>query len=138
MGRHATIFRTFGKTFHSSSSLEAQYDVVIHADQQLLRLLADFPALAPNADPYPTSHDIRQRFDYLPMSRFMWAMNIGPSRITLYRSFLGRSYSDERFGDARRICIEAARGVLHERRRPVPTLYERPWCAFHLPSPVIY
>ncbi|KAL8278197.1 hypothetical protein RQP46_009370 [Phenoliferia psychrophenolica] len=87
MGRHARIFRQFGQTFHqASSSLEQQYEVVIRADQQLLRLLDDFPSLKPNSDPYPVSHDIRARFDYLPMSRFMWAMNIGPSRIQLSAS----------------------------------------------------
>ncbi|KAK4702336.1 hypothetical protein P7C70_g3889, partial [Phenoliferia sp. Uapishka_3] len=127
MGQHATIFRQFNTAFHAAPTLQDQYDVVLASDAKLLNLLSSFPSLLPTLEPYPAEHNFRQRFDYLPMARFMWAMLLGPSRIMMYRSFLGRSYSDERFGDARKICIEAARGVLEERRRPIPQLYERPW-----------
>ncbi|KAM0747994.1 hypothetical protein T439DRAFT_328652 [Meredithblackwellia eburnea MCA 4105] len=127
MGRHARIFRDFQQNFFASGSLEEQYQCVLDADERLLRLLRDFPALQPNSDPYPLSVDITKKFDYLPMSKFLWALAIAPSRILLFKSFLGRSYSDPRFGDARRVCIDAARAVLHERRRPVPSLYERAW-----------
>ncbi|ORY78897.1 hypothetical protein BCR35DRAFT_304925 [Leucosporidium creatinivorum] len=130
MSLAAEICKSFADQFHSvaaTGDLDKQYAIVVEHDRQLLKVLDFCPALKPSDEPYPTTVDPTTPFDYIPWSRHLWATMVPPGRIRWYRHFLGRSFSDPRFSDARQICLEAARMLIKERKRPVPAMFKKSW-----------
>nr|CRX79018.1 hypothetical protein [Leucosporidium scottii] len=130
MSLAAEICKSFADQFHSvaaTGDIDKQYAIVVEHDRRLLKVLDFCPALQPSDQPYPTEADPTRPFDYLPWSRHLWATMMPPARIRWYRHFLGRSFSDPRFSDARQICLEAARMLIKERQRRVPAMFKKSW-----------
>lgn len=155
MHRAAEICKSFADAFElagrvgGKEGVERQYQVVLEHDERLLSVLDFCPALQPTQEPYPEKVDPSREFDYLPWARYLWATLVPPFRIRWYRHFLGRSFSDERFSGARavswwpgrtprseadlpppsaQICLEAARTLIRECKRPIPAMCASP-CA---------
>ncbi|WRT68124.1 uncharacterized protein IL334_005099 [Kwoniella shivajii] len=131
IGRLAALFRDFNQSFTTKTTLNARFKCVKDHDLRLQALLNDIPDLRPRDDeqyiPMSAVMQADANFDYRPWSRFIWSTSLPPSRIMLYRWFLGKSYTDERWSQARQVCLEAARATLAARKKPVPPLFQKNW-----------
>jgi hypothetical protein len=128
MGRLAGIFRDFCDTFRSTRSLSSRYKCVKDCDEQLNHLFDDTPDLRPIPDEtFSSAFDLTQPYDFRPWSRYLWATTIPPVRIQLWRWFLGRSYTDSRYSEARTVCLNAARDTITMRFKAVPLMYLKNW-----------
>nr|XP_019007485.1 uncharacterized protein I206_07743 [Kwoniella pini CBS 10737]OCF46266.1 hypothetical protein I206_07743 [Kwoniella pini CBS 10737] len=128
IGRLAELFRDFNQSFTTKATIKDRFKCVQDHDHKLQHLLDDIPDLQPHDEEVYFPSDLNGgRFDYRPWSRYLWSTSLPPSRIMLYRWFLGKSYADKRWTQAREVCLQAARDTLRARRRPVPALFQKNW-----------
>ncbi|ORY35327.1 hypothetical protein BCR39DRAFT_596085 [Naematelia encephala] len=128
MGRLADLFRDFSHTFTSKSSASSRFRIVKTFAERLDKLFDAFPNLRPREDEvYPEQYDPFAPFDWQCWSRYLWATAIPTLRIELWRWFLGRSYTDERFAEARQICVASARAQIAARKKRVPIMFQKNW-----------
>lgn len=128
MGRLADIFRDFCHSFGQSLSVNARFRQVKSFDDRLGRLFDDTPELRPRPlEIFSPSYDPSQAYDWKPWSRYLWAIAIPPLRMELWRWFLGRSYTNSRYAEARQICLTAARDTIAVRLQSVPVMYQKNW-----------
>ncbi|KAK4689048.1 hypothetical protein P7C73_g1061, partial [Tremellales sp. Uapishka_1] len=127
IGRLSDIFRDFSHSFASKQSVQPRFQWVKTFDERLDRLFDECPELKPSEEVYSPSYDPSRPYDWRQWSRYLWGMSIPALRIHLWRHFLGRSYTDHRFAEARKICVAAARATIAARLKPVPILFQKNW-----------
>lgn len=111
-GRRYRIFRQFSEAFADAHSLKDQYLIALAADRALQDNFADFPCLhGSDNDTFEEKFDLHGLHDHRPHSRYIWALLMPAGTILVYRSFLGRAYTDERFAQVRDVSC-------HHRSRP--------------------
>ncbi|BEJ11878.1 hypothetical protein CspHIS471_0203380 [Cutaneotrichosporon sp. HIS471] len=127
-GRRYRIFRQFSEAFGEAASLRDQYAIARAADNELQNNFADFACLQnSDNDTFDERFDLNSPHDHSPHSRYIWSLLMPAGTILVYRSFLGRAYSDDRFTEVRETCLAAAREILRQRRRRVPPMFQRTW-----------
>ncbi|WVW85887.1 hypothetical protein I302_107925 [Kwoniella bestiolae CBS 10118] len=72
----------------------------------------------------PVASTLDPRFVW---SRHVFVICVHHRRLVLHRPYFARSYREAGFDTAQRICLDAAQAVIAERRRAVPSSYERVW-----------
>lgn len=128
-GRRYRIFRQFSEAFAEAPTLKDQYVIALAADRALQDNFSAFPILqGSDNDHYDEANfDLHAPHDPSAHSRYLWTLLMAAGVVLVYRSFLGRSYSDDRFADVREKCLTAAREILRQRRRRVPPIFLRTW-----------
>ncbi|WWC62248.1 uncharacterized protein I303_104844 [Kwoniella dejecticola CBS 10117] len=128
IGRLAALFRDFNQSFSTKTTMKDRFKCVQDHDLRLQHLLDDILDLRPREEEtYLPPEFVDGPFDYRPWSRYLWSTSLPPSRIMLYRWFLGKSYTDTRWKQAREVCLQAARDTLKAWRKPVPSLFQKNW-----------
>lgn len=127
-GRRYRIFRQFAEAFADANSLKEQYMIANAASEALVANYNDFPCLHnSDGDMFDEVIDLHAPHDHRPHSRYIWTLLMSAGTILVYRSFLGRAYTDRRFIEVREACLNAAREILRQRKRRVPPLFLRSW-----------
>lgn len=73
----------------------------------------------------PSFHS--DKYEHMPWSRHIWQLCVQHKRLVIYRPLFARSFRDPKYTFARKVCVEAARSILIERRKFFPPSYEKPW-----------
>ncbi|KLT41693.1 hypothetical protein CC85DRAFT_108549 [Cutaneotrichosporon oleaginosum] len=108
-GRRYRIFRQFSEAFAEAGSLRDQYAIARAADTELQNNFADFPCLQnSDNDTFEERFDLNGPHDHSPHSRYIWSLLMPAGTILVYRSFLGRAYSDERFTEVREVRLHSS------------------------------
>lgn len=130
IGRLGQLSRDMYFALRTKQGIKARYQCMKQFDHKLTHLLDEFPDLQPREDePSLTSAQFRAHLpDYRPWSRHTWSTVISSTRIVLYKPYLGLAYSKGgEWMEAREICLSAAQTLIRYRRRPVPTIFTKPW-----------
>ncbi|GAA6000069.1 fungal specific transcription factor domain-containing protein [Rhodotorula paludigena] len=127
MHEFAQVCRVFNERYCAAPE-DARAAVVQATDHALADLFKRFPHFE-HDEPYPDrldaqTTDIRQ---LVPWMRYSAGVTLAHRRIVLYRLLLRGSQPEAVSRHARKVCLEAARKILAERRRPKPALYDRSW-----------
>lgn len=105
-GRRYRIFRQFSEAFADAHSLKDQYMIAMAADRALQDNFNDFPCIhGSDNDTFDEVFDLHGPHDHRPHSRYIWSLLMPSGTILVYRSFLGRAYSDERFTEVREVSV---------------------------------
>lgn len=131
MGRVANIFRDYCHSFSNDQSVKSILRNVKQFDDQLLHVHQDLPELKPvPGETYKLEYDEHGGFVWHSWSRYLWLSAIPGMRIQLWRYCLDRSYKDERFAEARSICLAASRELIIAAETPVPSIFRKNWHVF--------
>lgn len=107
-GRRYRIFRQFSEAFGEAATLKDQYMIAMAAERALQDNFAEFPCLQnSDNDTFEERFDLHGPHDHSPHSRYLWSLLMPAGTILVYRSFLGRAYSDERFTEVREVSFRS-------------------------------
>ncbi|TYJ52869.1 hypothetical protein B9479_006504 [Cryptococcus floricola] len=131
MGQFANLYRGFNTEYNKETTTYARFLVAQKYGQKVGTILDSMPEHQPR--PFEQYHPIvataaaGEAFDYRPWSRFLSSSLIPQSRIHFFRWFLRPAYGDDRFREARKICLQASREIIERRCKPIPPLYQKNW-----------
>ncbi|ODO11898.1 hypothetical protein I350_00682 [Cryptococcus amylolentus CBS 6273] len=128
MGQFASLYRGFNTEYNKETTTYARFLVAQKYGQKAGTILDSMPEHQPRPlEQYYPIVATGEAFNYRPWSRFLFSSLIPQCRIHFFRWFLRPAYGDDRFREARKICLQASREIIELRCKPIPPLYQKNW-----------